>query len=469
MSMTQEERAAMDHALAQLKEQDALLQQLTNPPLDYGSVITIRDSEVMVSHGAGTIKALERPSPETKIFPGVAVLLAGTGQIVRAIQPIPTGQIAMLEEVDYTRGEGGFARVEMGGAPRRVILPPNFDQEPKKGDSVILDSSGSIATILIAAELEVSVPDQLVEWDDIGGLDEAKLTLREIVEYAFTHDALYRQYGKRPPKGILFFGPPGCGKTMLAKALAAALARAHKTEKSGFFYTKTPEMLNPYVGVTEQNIRRVFAKGAAYHNTTGATPVLFWDEADALFYRRGLGRSMDVERTIVPTFLTEVDGLEGTSAVVILATNRVDTLDPAVTREGRMDRKIRIKRPDRDGFRRIIYLNLRGLFGESEQAESFAGRVTEDVFDPARSLGKYAKGKVELQLGHIVSGGMGVTIVETAKQFALRRDIRSNSSLASGVTSDDLHLAVDQIHTENKGLNHETVLYELKEAANDAA
>lgn len=466
MSMTQEEQQAYDEALEKLQEQDRLLKQLTALPLGYGVVLSTDGPEVMVSSPGGGITALEHPMTATKAGAGV-LLSMQTGQIVKDAQVLQVGTIGMIEKATYDTEVGGFAEVEAGGAPLRVVLPPNLGAQPEKGDSVLLDFSKNVVLRLVKAEKPFSHASHDITWDDIGGLDEAKLSLREIVEFAFTHPELCRQYKKQAPKGLLFYGPPGCGKTLLGKALATAMARAHGTEDSGFIYTKAPEILNEYVGVSERNLRRIFAQGKTYYTETGVPPVLFFDEADAIFSRRGADHSTMVQRTIVPTFLTEVDGLEDTKSIVILATNRQDILDPAVVREGRIDRRIRVGRPNKAYSKAILRIYLKGVV-EDVHEEQLAEHVAEEVFAESRVLGVYARGKTTLCLHHIVSGAMLATLVEQAKQFALRRDIANGTKIATGVTGRDLFDAVELIHKENRGLNHEYVLHELHEARKEA-
>jgi proteasome-associated ATPase len=299
----------------------------------------------------------------------------------------------------------------------------------EKGDRVVLDTSGSVILQNLGKDDERFrfTAETNVSWDDIGGLVEAKQQMIEVIELPHRNPELYEFYGKKPVKGVLLYGSPGCGKTMLGKATA-----------------------------TEATIRQLFERARKHKAEFGYPAVIFIDEADAILGKRGTGISSDIERTIVPMFLTEMDGLEDSGAVVILATNRPDVLDPAVVRDGRIDRKIKITRPDRSGAVDIFELNLNGMplnngYSVKELAETGADQLfsKERVLYHVRLKGD---NRMDLTLGQICNGGMIAGIVDQATSTAMHRDIETGEP--QGLRKEDIIGAVDAVFCQNLGLNH---------------
>src|SRR4029079_13193627 len=305
------------------------------------------------------------------------------------------------------------------------------------------------------------VPD--VSYHDIGGLTRQIEQIRDAVELPFLHKELYRVYSLRPPKGVLLYGPPGCGKTLIAKAVANSLAKKMaevrgddaREAKSYFLNIKGPELLNKFVGETERHIRLIFQR--AREKASEGTPVIvFFDEMDSIFRTRGTGVSSDVETTVVPQPLSEIDGVEGLENVIVIgASNREDMIDPAILRPGRLDVKIKIERPDLDGAREIfaIYLKSDWPFDakEVEQAGGVDAYVqmlidvtvekmyAEDESNRFLEV-TYANGDKEvLYFKDFNSGAMIENVVARAKKEAIKRFLDSGEK---GLRQDDLFLAI---------------------------
>lgn len=293
------------------------------------------------------------------------------------------------------------------------------------------------------------VPD--IAWADIGGLESAKAEMIEAVELPHSHPGIFAHYNKKPTKGILLYGPPGNGKTLLGKAAANALARIYEKTNapSAFLYVKGPEILSQFVGVAEQAIRQLFEDARKHKEAHGFPAIIFIDEADAILSARGSRSASGMEKTIVPMFLAEMDGLDDTSALVILATNRANSLDPAVVREGRIDRKIKITRPTPDSAYQILLLNLKGRpVMEGYSMEELAERIVNEVFDDSRLI------REDVHLRDVYSGAMLAGIVDQAVSFAMRRDLVNGTE--TGITLQDMLDAVDVIMMQQMDIRHDT-------------
>ncbi|MGX9980290.1 AAA family ATPase [Methylobacterium fujisawaense] len=335
-----------------------------------------------------------------------------------------------------------------------------------------------------------------VAWDDVVGNDTARTHLIEAIEHPIRYRELYAHYAKKPTKGVLLYGPPGCGKTMFGKAAASVLAELHgrKDGESSLLSIKGPEIQSPYVGVTEEIIRAVFAYARAYRALHGFPLVVFIDEADAILPSRdgnGTRRALPWEESNVATFLTEMDGLEDSGALVILATNRPEAIDAAILRDGRCDRKIRVERPTRAAAEAIVgkaladvpvaagyreTVSLCGMDGATmfappappelmpvdEVRAVLAGHAVEAVFASEQIVAQLAtdQGPRFIRLSDIVNGAMLVGIVEQAKGNAFRRDLAAGGT-PTGLTRQDLDQAVLAVVAQNRGLNHTGVLQEI--------
>ena len=311
------------------------------------------------------------------VSPNVEVEDLRIGQEVMLNEAMNVVEARGFERVRRRRHAQGAARADRRRTPRALVightdeervvfLADSLTGQPlRSGDSLLLETrSGYVYERIPKSEVEELVLEEVpdIDYSDIGGLSRQIEQIRDAVELPFLHADLFREYQLRPPKGILLYGPPGCGKTLIAKAVANSLAKkvaAVKGEgadqaKSYFLNIKGPELLNKYVGETERHIRLVFQR--AREKASEGTPVIvFFDEMDSIFRTRGSGVSSDVESTIVPQLLSEIDGVEGLENVIVIgASNREDMIDPAILRPGRLDVKIKIERPDAEAARDIF-------------------------------------------------------------------------------------------------------------------
>lgn len=307
------------------------------------------------------------------------------------------------------------------------------------------------------------VPD--IGYDDIGGLGTQLDLIRDSVELPFLHRDLFADYDLDPPKGILLYGPPGCGKTMIAKAVANSLARSVRQRgeangRSFFFNIKGPELLNKYVGETERQIRLIFQR-ARERAGEGMPVIVFFDEMDSLFRTRGSGVSSDVENTIVPQLLSEIDGVERLANVIIIgASNREDMIDPAILRPGRLDVKIKIERPDRHAAREIVgkYLTDHLPLADGVTREELIEAVVDDVYSDSEQNRflevTYAGGDKEvLYFRDFTSGAMLHNIVSRAKKMAIKAKLDSG---AGGISVHHVRQACRDEFAENEDLPNTT-------------
>jgi proteasome-associated ATPase len=287
----------------------------------------------------------------------------------------------------------------------------------------------------------------------------------EAVELPYRNPEIVEFYHRRRIKGVLLYGPPGCGKTMLGKATATSIARmnAKDTKHNGFLYIKGPEILERFVGVAEAVVRQLFQRARKHKEQFGFPAVIFIDEAEALLSKRGSGISSDVEKTMVPMFCTEMDGMEESDALVILATNRPDILDPAIIRNGRIDRKIKIERPTLESAINIFMLNLKDApLNNGYSHDELARLGAVELFRKDRILYRINvkdRGDVDFALSDIINGGMVAGVVDEAKSIAMKRDIINN--VRGGLRKEDIILAVDLIEQQNRDLDHTDELSEF--------
>jgi proteasome-associated ATPase len=455
-------REARDQIVALKEEVDRLAQ----PPSGYGYYLgTHDDGTVDVFTGGRKLRVSVSPAVEAgELQRGQEVMLNEAMNVVEALSFERQGDIVMLKELL----EGGDRALVIGHTDeeRVVMLADSLKDSPlRPGDSLLLESrSGYVYERIPKSEVEELVLEEVpdIDYEDIGGLRDQIEAIRDAVELPFLHKELFIEHQLRPPKGILLYGPPGCGKTLIAKAVANSLAKkvaaAGKGEgRSYFLNIKGPELLNKYVGETERHIRLVFQR--AREKASEGTPVIvFFDEMDSIFRTRGSGVSSDVENTIVPQLLSEIDGVEGLENVIVIgASNREDMIDPAILRPGRLDVKIKIERPDAEAARDIfskyvvkeLPLHADDLAEHGGSTEATIGamiqRTVERMYtetEDNRFLEvTYANGDKEvLYFKDFNSGAMIENIVARAKKMAIKdfldvghKGIRVNHLLAACV------------------------------------
>ncbi|MBW3578069.1 MAG: proteasome ATPase [Actinobacteria bacterium] len=468
-------RAAREQ-LATLREE---VERLSSAPQSYASFFRpYDDGTADVSSQGRKLRVNVGPDVDVdELSPGQEVLLNEALNIVGSSRYEDAGEVMIVTEL---LGKG--RALVMGRGDEELVVrlaDPLLDQPLKAGDSVLVDSRANYALEIVPkADVEQLVLEEVpdITYDRIGGLAEQVEQIRDAVELPYLHADLFAEHELKPPKGILLYGPPGCGKTLIAKAVANALAKrvAEKTGKSDarsyFLNVKGPELLNKYVGETERQIRLIFQR-AREKSAEGYPVIVFFDEMDSLFRTRGSGVSSDVENTIVPQLLAEIDGVESLKDVVVIgASNREDMIDPAILRPGRLDVKIKIERPDKDAAREIfrIYLHA-GLPLDQAEVDGHGGdraAVIEAMID--RTVEKmyaedednrflevtYANGEKEiLYFKDFNSGAMVQNVVDRAKKYAIKRLIASTER---GLRTDDLVRAIRDEWRENEDLPNTT-------------
>ena len=448
---SQNERLAQ--TLREAREQIITLKEevdrLAQPPTGFGTFLKRNeDDSVDVFTGGRKLRVNVSPSVELDhLTKGQEVMLNEALNVVAALEFEEVGEVVMFKEL---LADGERVLVIANADEERVVrlAQPLREMTLRAGDSLLLDAkSGYVYEKVPKSEVEELVLEEVpdIDYRSIGGLSGQIEQIRDAVELPYLHPELFKDYQLKPPKGVLLYGPPGCGKTLIAKAVANSLAKkvAERTGQEGrsfFLNIKGPELLNKYVGETERHIRLVFQR--AREKASNGTPVIvFFDEMDSLFRTRGSGVSSDVENTIVPQLLSEIDGVEGLENVLVIgASNREDMIDPAILRPGRLDVKIKIERPDAESARDIFskYLTAELPLHAADLAEfggdkdaCVAGMITATVermyteSEENRFLEvTYANGDKEvLYFKDFNSGAMIQNIVDRAKKMAIKEVI----------------------------------------------
>lgn len=460
-----------------LKEE---VDRLSAPPNGYAIYLgPAADELVDVTINGRKMRVAMAPEVDREILrPGQEVILNESMNVVVAGSYDDQGEIVIFQEIL----EDGLRAIVSGRSDEERVIhlaAPLRDIPLRSGDSLLADMKAGYAFERIAkSEVEDLVLEEVpdINYEDIGGLADQINTIRDAVELPFLHPELFKEYELKPPKGILLYGPPGCGKTLIAKAVANSLAKK-VSEISGigegrsyFLNIKGPELLNKFVGETERQIRIIFQR--AREKASEGTPVIvFFDEMDSLFRTRGSGVSSDVENTIVPQLLSEIDGVESLENVIVIgASNREDMIDPAILRPGRLDVKIKIERPDAqaaiDIFAKYLTTDLPlsqtdlAEYGNDAQATATAmiHRVVEKMYatTPNNEFLEvtYANGDKEvLYFKDFSSGAMIENIVSRAKKAAIKSFLTVGEK---GITIEHLLQAcLDEFH-ENEDLPNTT-------------
>lgn len=474
LSAEVEKNYRLEYALRELREEVVQLgervEKLTRPPSPYGIVVGRNPDDhfdVLVNGRKLRVSVGGKIDCDT-IELGSEVLLNDSMSIVEARHPEPAGDVVTLTKV---LEDGIRAIVSLRGDDERVceLSDSLRGANLRSGDLLRLDSrSNLLLERLLQPEVEHLLLEQVpnVTFADIGGLDDQIEKIRDAVELPFLHADLFAEYQLPAPKGILLYGPPGCGKTLIAKAVANSLAQrvAAKTGddkgRSYFINIKGPELLNKYVGETERQIRLVFQR-AREKSEEGWPVIIFFDEMDSMFRTRGTGVSSDMESTIVPQLLAEIDGADKLQNVIIIgATNREDLIDPAILRPGRLDVKIRVDRPNQNAAQQILlrYLSDDLPFGEGCQIADIVDLAIDRIFAETaenRFLEiTYQNGeKEELFYKDFLSGAMLENIVRRAKKKAIKRRIDGGDG---GIITADLISSVSDEFLEHEDLPNTT-------------
>ncbi len=470
-------REAREHIAALREEVD----KLTQPPSAYGVVVG-RNEDGTVDVLSGGRKMRVALSPEVDLDAlerGQEVVLNESLNVVLARGNDVSGEVVTVKDVL----DGGTRALIVGRADEERVCELAdvlIGEKLRAGDHLLMDPrSGLLLERLPRPEVEELVLEEVpdISYADVGGLDDQIEQIADAVELPFVHHELFAEHKLPAPKGILLYGPPGCGKTLIAKAVANSLATkvaevsGDKEAKSYFLNIKGPELLNKYVGETERQIRLVFQR-AREKSEEGWPVIVFFDEMDSMFRTRGSGISSDMESTIVPQLLAEIDGVESLKNVIVIgASNREDLIDPAILRPGRLDVKIKIERPDKGAAAQIFarYLTAELPLAEDEVRDLGGGdaqkavdlmieRTVDEMYradDENRFLEvTYQNGDKEIMyFKDFSSGAMIENIVRRAKKVAIKRFIAGGPK---GIRTDDLIVSIRQEYKEHEDLPNTT-------------
>jgi proteasome-associated ATPase len=469
-------REAREHIAALREEVD----KLTQPPAAYGTVLGVNedDDTVDVFSGGRKMRVAAMPDVLGSLRRGDEVALNESFSVILSRASERTGEVVTIKDV---MSEGRVLIVGRADEERVCeLLDEVVEAGLRVGDHVLMDTrSGLVVEKLARPEVEELVLEEVpdISYGDVGGLDSQIEQIADAVELPFVHAALFAEYKLPAPKGILLYGPPGCGKTLIAKAVANSLAKkvalvsGDEDAKSYFLNIKGPELLNKYVGETERQIRLVFQR-AREKSEEGWPVIVFFDEMDSMFRTRGTGISSDMESTIVPQLLAEIDGVETLKNVIVIgASNREDLIDPAILRPGRLDVKIKIERPNEQAAAQIFgrYLTADLPLNQDEVRELGGGdpekcvrsmieRTVDEMYrdDEENQFLEvtYQNGDKEIMyFKDFASGAMIENVVRRAKKLAIKRLIADGPP---GIRTEDLIASIHQEYKEHEDLPNTT-------------
>ena len=468
------------------------IERLAQPPSGFGVFVKVHDeSSIDIVTGGRKLRVSVSPDIDISVLRrGQEVMLNEAMNVVAVVGYDRAGEVVAIKEL-MTDEEGGPDRALVSthtDEMRVVHLADSLrDGSLRVGDSVLMEpKSAYVFERIPKSEVEDLVLEEVpdIDYSDIGGLASQIDMIRDAVELPFLHKELFKEHHLRPPKGVLLYGPPGCGKTLIAKAVANSLAKQitraraaagqsdpfGKQGRSYFLNIKGPELLNKYVGETERHIRLIFARAREKANE-GTPVIVFFDEMDSIFRTRGTGVSSDVETTIVPQLLSEIDGVEGLENVIVIgASNREDMIDPAILRPGRLDVKIKIERPDieaaADIFSKYLTADLPihsddlAEYGGDREAtvqamiQSVVERMYSEIDENRFLEVTYANGDKEVMFfKDFNSGAMIQNIVDRAKKLAIKEYLVSGER---GLRVQHLLTACIDEFTENEDLPNTT-------------
>jgi proteasome-associated ATPase len=459
-------REAREH-IGALREE---VEKLTMPPSAYGTFLASNDDGTVDVFTAGRKMrvALHPELDVDELQRGQEVVLNESLNVVLARGHDVAGEVVTLKEL---LDDGRRALVVGRADEERVceLSTALLGERLRAGDHLLMETrSGVLVERLPRPEVDELILEEVpdITYGDVGGLDDQIEQIQDAVELPYLYADLFHEHQLQPPKGILLYGPPGCGKTLIAKAVANSLAKrvAEKTgndaTRSYFLNIKGPELLNKYVGETERQIRLIFQR-AREKSEEGVPVIVFFDEMDSLFRTRGSGISSDIESTIVPQLLAEIDGVESLKNVIVIgASNREDLIDPAILRPGRLDVKIKIERPDLEAARQIFsrYLSDELPIAEDESVDTMIDSAVKRMYssdDENRFLEvTYQNGDKEvLFFKDFASGAMIENVVRRSKKMSIKRQIAGGDK---GIATPDLLDAIRQEYREHEDLPNTT-------------
>lgn len=414
-------------------------------------------TNMLVGNSSGEI-SVHWNNPSLKLRAGDSVSLLNY-MVVGKIDKVDSGNVYTVVQIIDEQS------IEVDRRGEKVVVR-HVIEDIKEGDNVVVDASGHFVVRHIKSEkTRYSVSETKVTWNHVGGVDRAKHELRQAIEWPTKHPELFKQYNQQPPKGILLYGPPGCGKTLLGKAAATAVAEIHGMDNvpSGFQYVKAPEVLSQWVGESEAQTRALFSHSRNHFEEHGYPCVTFVDEADAILCERGSDHHNKWRDTLVGQWLAEMDGIGDHQGIWLFATNRPDSLDGAITREGRIDLHIKVPRPDQMAAMSILKIHLSNV-PTNESVDEMAALTVAQLWSSEYTLytAITKDGSDIMRLCDCASGAMIAGLAQRAKRQALARDVAAGDG-CKGVTKDDLLQAVGATYQSHYSLSHTFDMFDFCE------